>query len=291
VPRHTVSIQWNQLLARPLYSALHVTYAFIREIPEDVGQLLWPPVFSELFHSIAMVPMLHADLCRPWHPTTMTADASPSFGFGINYARAPPDVVRSAARLAPRRAHHFPLKRQHGDPVEVPRHGRCHRSDLRMRDLKVAMCAKSSKKEHSGAMEAHGALLAVTHVVRRRVAHNHRTLFLLDAQAVVDSVQKGRSSAPTLRPEISHVAGLLSPANIQARFGYLPSGSNPSDYPSRGKGHPFYRSRPKPVIEQSKLDTHMSRLRMVARRDKVCYYTGSLLADQSFVTSDDSFYS
>ena len=56
----------------------------------------------------------------------------------------------------------------------------------------------------------------------------------MDAQAVRGALQKGRSSAGTLRHPIAQAGAIMLACNLRLRFAYLPSESNPADAPSRG---------------------------------------------------------
>ena len=95
---------------------------------------------------------------------------------------------------------------------------------------------------YSGELEAYAALLAVRRLVRRPRLHSHRMLFLMDAISVLSALQKGRSSAPSLRICVRRISALVLAANLRIRYGYIPSEWNPADAPSRGL-HPLRRRR------------------------------------------------
>ena len=54
---------------------------------------------------------------------------------------------------------------------------------------------------------------------------------LIDAQFVLGAVRKGCSSAPSLKPEIRFVGGLLLAGDLLLRCLYAPSEDNPADAP------------------------------------------------------------
>ena len=54
-----------------------------------------------------------------------------------------------------------------------------------------------------------------------------------DAQAPMGSLQKGRSSAYTLRRAVAFASATALAADLKVHWGYLPSESNPADKPSR----------------------------------------------------------
>ena len=72
------------------------------------------------------------------------------------------------------------------------------------------------------------------HIARSAARHGHRFCSLLDAQAVLGAVSKGRSSAGTLRREICRIGALSAACDLVMRYCYVPSESNPVDAPSRG---------------------------------------------------------
>ena len=75
-------------------------------------------------------------------------------------------------------------------------------------------------------------------------------VLLVDAQAVLGAVAKGRSSSPSLQREIMRIAALQLVGGILLKLVYVPSEDNPADAPSRGV---VRRWRPrKNCIAQSK---------------------------------------
>ena len=119
-------------------------------------------------------------------------------------------------------------------PRELRRSGRELRLPLRRRHFKTLLSVRAKIADHSGGLEAAGVVLGMRRLGRKRAWHRHRGAFLVDAQAVMASMQKGRSSAPTLK-HAARVAGAMSLAcGWRWRFVYLPSESNPADDPSRG---------------------------------------------------------
>ena len=58
---------------------------------------------------------------------------------------------------------------------------------------------------------------------------------MVDAQAVGFALRKGRSSAGSFRFGVASIAALSLAADLKIVYPYLPSESNPADFPSRGK--------------------------------------------------------
>ena len=104
---------------------------------------------------------------------------------------------------------------------------------LRPRQFRCIFSARARWQAHSGELEAQGVVLALRRLLRCPRVHGHRSTFLVDAQVVRAAMQKGRSSAPTLRRAVAQAGALCLAADFRLRFGYLPTESNPADAPSR----------------------------------------------------------
>ena len=196
---------------------------------------------SELLHNIALFPFWSADLTRPWWPFIPATDASPSFGYGLCVARCPPSTSRAVAAGYGEGSCVVRLTQEDEDPEEIPRAGSELRLPLTMSDLGVLFSMKAKSVSHSGAMELEGVKLGLLRLTRRPRFHGHRGAFLVDAQVVGYALGKGRSSAPSLKRGVLAVAVITLAADLRLVYPYLPSESNPADYPSRGK----VRKRPK----------------------------------------------
>ena len=95
-------------------------------------------------------------------------------------------------------------------------------------------CARAKIAAHSGALEASAVVLGLRRLGREARWHGHRGAFLVDAQAVLGALQKGRSSAGSLRFPVQQAGALSLACGWRWRWCYLPSESNPADAPSRG---------------------------------------------------------
>ena len=76
-------ITWNDLLSRPLLSALHRTYGFCRDRPLSSARAVSSDVIGELFLNPTLAPFWIVDLTREWLPFITCSDAAPSFGYGM----------------------------------------------------------------------------------------------------------------------------------------------------------------------------------------------------------------
>ena len=177
-----------------------------------------------------------------WMARLLATDASGSFGFGYCLADCTAELSRSVAAHAASGEHHIRLAQSDGDEPEKPRAGRCLRLPLRHRDFKVILKCRARRAGHSGGLEAAAVVLALRRLGRRACWHQHRGSFLVDAQAVLYALQKGRSSAGTLRWPVRKAGALSLACGWRWRYCYLPSESNPADAPSRGEA-PRVRAR------------------------------------------------
>ena len=126
------------------------------------------------------------------------------------------------------------LKRLADDQPEVPRLGQEHRLPLDMDSFKTVFSIRASFDAHSGALEMESVRLALLRLTRSSRLHGHRGVLLVDAQVGGFALRKGRSSATTIWRGCCAVAALELAADLKLVFPYLPSESNPADYPSRG---------------------------------------------------------
>ena len=121
------------------------------------------------------------------------------------------------------------------DPCEKPRRGRELRLPLWRKDFKPLLAVRAKHAAHSGGLEATGVVLGLKRLARKTNWHSHRGAFLVDAQAVLGALKKGRSSAGTLRWPVRKAGALSLACGWRWRYCYLPSESNPADAPSRGE--------------------------------------------------------
>ena len=77
-------------------------------------------------------------------------------------------------------------------------------------------------------------MLGLRWLLRRTRNHGIRTAFLIDAQAVLGAISKGRSSAGAIKRDVKLAAALLLAGDVALSCAYVPSENNPADEPSRG---------------------------------------------------------
>ena len=198
--------QWFCLLQRPAFCVFDAVYEFVRREPSFVSADLPSSVGAELAVAAFIMPLLCADLRRTFLPQLTACDAAPAFGFGVAYMRCSRAAAAEVGALAERR----------GDYVKF------------YLGFKVAISARARHKAHSGVLEAHGLLLALKWLLRKRGNFHHRLAILIDAKAVLGAASKGRSSAPLIRGIVRQMGGAfdgnkLSPSGHLCTVGAQPS--------------------------------------------------------------------
>jgi len=147
-----------------------------------------------------------------------------------------PEVVKEIGRHSERPRHFARLERDGGpaDEPPRPRTGTSFGVPLAKSAFRTVVSAARKYDAHSGSLEAHGVALGLRWLLRCSKRHSRRTVFLIDAQAVLGAVTRGRSSAPTLKREVSFISALLLAGDVRLKAAYVPSEENPADEPSRG---------------------------------------------------------
>ena len=236
---------WFAALSRPVFSCFHQVYEFSRE--RGTGRAAVPAsVRAELCLFVALCPLLEADTWREWQDCVVASDASSVFGFGVSVANCSPTVTRDIANTCTMPATYIRLDRSVAHPDEEqerPRKGTPCKVPLGRGCFRTVIASKAQHKAHSGSLETTAVVLALRWLLRKASRHARRTLLLIDAQAVVGAVAKGRSSAPSIRRGVMRVAALLLAGDLQPYYGYIPSEENPADTPSRGVWRTWRRQR------------------------------------------------
>ena len=141
-----------------------------------------------------------------------------------------------------------PERPRTGVPCKVPLGRGCFRT---------VIASKAKHLAHSGSLETTAVILSLRWLLRKASRHSRRTLLLIDAQAVVGAVAKGRSSAPSIKHGVMRVAALLLAGDLQPYYGYIPSEENPADTPSRGVWRTWRRQRRNVLAGTKVRKTHL----------------------------------
>eukprot|EP00438_Fugacium_kawagutii_P032905 Skav229623 [mRNA] locus=scaffold1753:167277:170273:- [translate_table: standard] len=209
---------------------------------------------------IGLLPLLTADLRRPWNSTVTCSDASPQ-GWGVTERELPVEQVASIAawqerwrfkRLGPEEWRERALGRDpFSDPltvVGIPKSDDIE--DTYVQDPlfpevppsilnptswhTVSMGRWKHNDEHITLKEARSLLIAVRRLSRARKNRFSRHLILLDNMALCFAVNKGRSSNYGMLRVLQQIGSICLAAGITLRPRWVPSELNVSDNPSRG---------------------------------------------------------
>ena len=134
-----------------------------------------------------------------------------------------------------------------GAEAEKQRAGIEHRLRLSPNRFKVVISSRCRHAAHSGNLEANGVCLGIEWFLRGRHRHGCRAVMLVDAQAIIGALAKGRTSALTISAPIRRAAALTLAGDLYIHYLYIPSESNPADKPSRGLD-----SSDGPIVEESR---------------------------------------
>ena len=204
------------------------------------------------------------DLARPWAPHLVATDGAQSFGFGMAQAHCAPDLVREVAAHCAVEGHGFLPRgvdmntdsvKAISSPLVLPC---CYD------DFVPQICVKAKEACDAPTLEAIAVTLATRRLTRTRRNHGHKAVMLIDTQALLYALRKGRSSSGAFKVQLQKVAALNLCADISVVYGYIPTSCNPADPPSRGvrrRISKFGRGPP----SRSKLSQHFQSLRRAER--------------------------
>ena len=257
-------LHWQNLLNRPLFSCLHSVYEFAQAEPQQQERFVSGSVLSEVLLNVSLFALWSADLTKPWWSFIAATDASPAYGYGLCVAPCSPLQTREVGAFAADSSAVIRLA-DCADGEEVPRAGPELRLNLGMDDFEPVFAVRATAIAHAGQMELEAVKLAVLRLTRSPRNHAHRGVLLVDAQAVGHALRKGRSSAASFRFGIAAVAALSLAADIKLSYPYLPSESNPADYPSRGLVRRRTDKKKGGVRRRSSLDMLERRCRKLRR--------------------------
>ena len=228
---------WFCILSRPHYSCFDALYRFVARLPEDVPQAVPAAVVAELCLFFALVPLLTAGLDRDWLPLLTACEAAPEFGFGASVCSMPKDAVAAVGRKAERRGDYIRLARHGADDDEPERDhiGEPHRLELTKDAFTDVLSLRAKRMEHSGVLELKGAALLLRWLLRSSRRFRKRIVMLIDAEAVLSAIAKGRAGSPAFRGTLCSINAHLLASNTLLRPVYIPSEDNPADAPSRGR--------------------------------------------------------
>ena len=222
-------VQWLLLAYWPMLSCCGSIYGFLDE-DDNVTKRIPIPATRDLVLITCLLPGLCIDLRAEWTPFFSATDGAQDFGYGGVIAACDPIVTRELASLSRGPQYPFLLsdaKRIEGESANV--------LGFAMSDFKVQFSVRASSRDHASKLEMGALCLMLQNLVRTRRWHRSRTFNLVDSQALMFAIRKGRSSSANFRQGARRAAAMMIAGEIHLHLGFTPSRSNPADPPSRGK--------------------------------------------------------
>ena len=172
---------------------------------------------------------------RSWLPYILASDATPSYGLGLSRAMVSPTLTRQVGRLGFFGDFHVRPLDTHDGEQEVERHGTCVRLPVSMQQFQHIISHKVAFKAHAGTLELTAVTTTLKWLARQAGNLSRRITLLIDAEAPMHALRKGRSSAPCFKLEVRKAGVLTLLLDALLHLVYVPSESNPGDPPSRGR--------------------------------------------------------
>jgi len=228
------SVNWLNLLNRPLLSVLDRAYRFSRLAPTHEVRQLPAAVQAELAMAVLMGIFWVARPTMDQTQELLMSDASDVYGLGG--VRLPLRAAQVVQLFAVRAAEHQSV--QASTPHEQPRErGVAWHPlvlDVEAEDFDVIIKIPRPVKFHINVEELL-AMLAVTRWSLRKGDNFHRRLVIaVDSLVTLYAATKGRSSSGPLGMQLRRLAAWTLAADIRLHLIYTPSEWNMSDFPSRG---------------------------------------------------------
>ena len=227
------------MLNRPSFACFHEVYEITRTAGHANDHLpikLPGAVLQELLSFVLLAPFLEVEFDKPWGDELIATDASDAFGFGVSVASVGASASASLSRAAVGPGRYVHIAGDEAAPAGSPRAraGAPVSLPISRSAFRSVISSRRRFAGHSGALEAAAFSLGLRWLLRAGSRHGLRQVFLIDATAVQGAVRKGRSSAPSIRREISRIAALTLAGGLNITYLYVPSEFNPADDPSRG---------------------------------------------------------
>jgi hypothetical protein len=237
---------WVMMLRRFALSCFSQSYRFAHVADLRTFQV-WPSVKRELAMVMALAPLLVTQLQDAYFPRVLATDAS-SMGAGMVATPWCPDLAAALwpSLLSVKALPPVPVSQPLADPAvspavpqpvqfAFPSRALPPFLDLQLSSLRWSVLASYpwSTPEHINALEMRVVLHALRWLVSHPTALCSRLLLLVDSQVVYYAVRKGRSGSKRLSPILRRIAALSLASSTRPILGWIPSGWNPADAPSR----------------------------------------------------------
>ena len=248
------TLQWTCLLSRSLLACLNQVYEFEDRVPVNRPQGVPMQVMDELCVCLSLFAYLNVDLTRPWAPQVVATDGAQDYGFGMACASCDPSWTRRIAAHCAEVGHGIipqgvNVNSKSIRAVKAPLH-----VPFQYEDFTPCISVKAKVPDDAPTLEAVAVTLAARRITRSIQNHGRRHVYLLDAQALLFALRKGRSSSKAFKIQVQKVGALHLCADILATYGYIPTSCNPADPPSRGVRRTLRKLRESKPVRCSILD-------------------------------------
>ena len=160
----------------PLYSCVDAVYDVTRLESPHARKELQRPCFDACCLFLLLLPMVEADLRRPWLSTVLATGASVDFVFGVSAVRISKTGARTIGRPADATNAYVRLDRTISHPNDEPEQS-CkvpHKLGLSKHLFVSLISSRKRRASHLDALEATGLTLGVRWFSRKRSNHGRR---------------------------------------------------------------------------------------------------------------------
>ena len=163
---------------------------------------------------MSMLCCLNVDLAKPWPSSLVATDGAQVFGFGMARASCVPTWVRRIAGHCAVGGHGIIPDGVDVDSyfiraVESPLHIAIH-----FVEFAPQISVRAKEEADAPTLEAIAARLATRRITRLLRNHCRRSVMLLDAQALVFALRKGRNSSGAFKIQLQKIAAFNMCAEI-----------------------------------------------------------------------------
>lgn len=234
---------WSMLLRRPSLAVLQHVYRYV-EVAGRRRFTLWPSVRRELWMLLGLLPLLHARFDVPTFRHLIATDAS-ELGGGVVCTAITPQLNQRVWPICSSRAHAYmqticnalalnghlsdlpPLLVQPSSAYTA------FYTDVLASRWSTIISSGWLLPEHINVLELRAVLLAIHWLLSYPSSHLSRVYLLVDSTVALFALWKGRSSSAQLLLILRKINALLLASGVSLLTGWIPSGVNPADRPSR----------------------------------------------------------
>ena len=232
------TLNWLNLLNRPLLSLLDRAYGFARRVPTKEVVRIPRKVLEELSMAALFGIFWVLRPTSPPCPQLLMSDASSTFGLGGVSLPVSPAELGQLLTIR----HNAYESLQAADPHEEPRVRTLQWHplvlDVAAECFSVIIKIRRQNQYHINAEELLALIAVVRWALRAKERFHMRLVVAVDSLVALYAVARGRSSSVKLNLHLRRLTALLLCAGMRLHPVYTPSEWNMSDFPSRGEPLP-----------------------------------------------------